>query len=64
MNKDKFYQLANKTAKIIESTEPIYDGKDDNAKLVGRTTDKIQIKVIDINALLQAIEEEKSQQAQ
>lgn len=61
MDKDKFYQLANKTAKIVESTKPIYDGKDDNAKLVGRTTDKLQIKVIDINALLRAIEEEKVQ---
>ena len=64
MNKDKFYQLANQTARVIESTEPIYKGEGDDARLVGRTTDKIQIKVIDINALLQAIENEKSQQAQ
>ena len=64
MNKDKFYQLANATARTVESTEPIYQGEGDDARLVGRTTDKIQIKIIDINALLQAIKDEKSQQVE
>ncbi|MBR1373264.1 hypothetical protein IJ556_02295, partial [bacterium] len=63
MTKEKFLQMADKTAYIKETTIPIYkeiEGKE-NAEYVGQTKETVQIKIIDINALLQAIEAEKSQ---
>ncbi len=59
MTPKKFMELANKTAQVKESTKPIRVGEGDNSIQVGRTTEKVPIKIIDIKALLQAIEKAK-----
>lgn len=60
MTKEKFMELANKTAQVKESTKPIWVGESDNSVQVGRTNETVPIKIIDIKALLQAIEDEKN----
>ncbi len=59
MTKEKFLELANKTAQVKESTKPIRVGEGDNSVQISRTTETVPIKIIDIKALLQAIEKEK-----
>lgn len=65
MTKERFMKLAEQTARVIQSTEPIYvcigdESNDDDWVMQGRTKETIPIKMIDINALLKAIEEEKN----
>ncbi|GEM_PF-5639878 len=57
---EKFKQLAAETARIQLSTEMI----DPEAPYEGRTEETVPIKIIDINALLQAIENEKTQRVE
>ena len=69
MTKEKFMRLAEETAQITTSTMPQSQcvGDPNNEydwRPVGRSEQTTQIKIIDIKALLQAIEAEKSQQAQ
>lgn len=66
MTKERFMILAEETAQIKQSTMPIYQcvGDPDNEEdwiFAGRTEETTEIKIIDINALLQAIENEKVQ---
>ena len=56
MTPQKFKELASKTARIIESTNPVVNNCFLN---IGRTKETTKIKMIDIKALLQAIEQEK-----
>ena len=65
MTKEKFMTLAEQTAQVIQSTEPNYvcvgERSDENNWVQqGRTEETVPIKVIDINALLKVIEEEKN----
>lgn len=57
MTPDKFMKFAYKTARTVESTEPIWNNY---RNIVGRTKETTKIKMIDIKALLQAIEQEKN----
>ena len=58
MTKERFMALAEATAQTVESTQAIFD---DFGAYIGRTEETIQIKIIDIVALLKAIEAEKEQ---
>ncbi len=65
MTKEKFLVLANETARIINSTMPVYEAEQihssiDERNYIGRSEETTPIKIIDIKALLQAIENEKS----
>ena len=60
MTPEKFKQLASETARIQEST--LFNNLDVPSE--GRTEETVPIKIIDINALLQRIEEEKLQCAE
>ena len=60
MTKERFMELAERTAQVKESTMPIKDESYQNAPPLGRTKETKEIKIIDIQALLQAIEEEKA----
>ena len=68
MTKERFMELAEQTAKIKQSTEPNWvcigsNNEDENSWIKqGRSTDTAEIKIIDIKALLQAIEAEKQKQ--
>lgn len=70
MTKERFMKLAEQTAQTKLSTEPnwIRIGEDENCEnswiKQGRSTDPVEIKIIDINALLQAIEAEKNNKHQ
>ena len=66
MTKEKFLRLAEETAQVKQSNSPKYvcignpqDG--DSWVIDGRTENTQEIKIIDIDALLHAIEKEKSQ---
>mgnify|MGYP004516952233 CR=1 FL=1 len=69
MTKDKFMRLAEETAQVKTSTIPISkcvgdpDNEDDWVP-DGRSEQTTNIKIIDINALLKAIEAEKEQKAE
>ena len=66
MTKERFMELAEQTARVQQSTMPNEvcigeDPSDENAWIKqGRTSETVDIKIIDINALLQAIETEKN----
>ena len=60
MTPKRFMNLARGTAQTITSTVPDWE----NDIMVSRSEDAVEIKVIDINALLQAIENEKVQRAE
>ena len=65
MTKEKFLVLANETARTINSTMPVYEAEQiyssiDERNYIGRSEETTAIKIIDIKALLQAIENEKS----
>ncbi len=60
MTPEKFKQLAAETARVQESTT----WKNPRDQFEGRTEETVPIKIIDINALLQRIEEEKLQCAE
>jgi hypothetical protein len=60
MTPERFKQLAYETAHVQESTRMI----NVDAPYEGRTEETVPIKIIDINALLQAIENEKAQKAE
>lgn len=68
MTKERFMELAEQTAQIKQSTEPNWvcigsNNEDENSWIKqGRSTDTVEIKIIDIKALLQAIEAEKQKQ--
>ena len=69
MTKEKFMRLAEETAQIKTSTIPILKcvGDPDNENdwiADGRSEQTTNIKIIDINALLKAIEAEKEQKAE
>lgn len=69
MTKEKFMRLAEETAQIKPSTLPqskcVGDPNNEyDWRPAGRSEQTTNIKIIDIKALLQAIENEKSQQAQ
>ena len=62
-------RLAEETAQVKQSTEPIYvcvgdESNENDWVQQGRTEETVPIKIIDINALLQAIENEKAQRAE
>ncbi len=57
MTPERFMKLARSTARTIESTEPVYDRKWNK---IGRTKETKPIKMIDIKALIKAIEAEKT----
>ena len=60
MTPERFMSLARSTAQTTTSTVPDWEGD----VMVSRSKEEKEIKIIDINALLQAIEDEKAQQAQ
>jgi len=66
MTKERFMELAEQTARVQQSTMPNEvcigeDKEDENAWVTkGRTSETVDIKIIDINALLQAIENSKN----
>lgn len=66
MTKERFMELAEQTARVQQSTMPNEvcigeDPNDENAWIKqGRTSETVDIKIIDINALLQAIENSKN----
>lgn len=65
MTKERFMELAEQTAQVKQSTEPnwVKIGKSDSehSKMrAGRKQELVEIKIIDINALLEAIEAEKN----
>lgn len=66
MTKERFMELAEQTARVQQSTMPnevciSEDPNDENAWIKqGRTSETVDIKIIDINALLQAIEDSKN----
>ena len=66
MTKERFMELAEQTARVQQSTMPNVvcigeDPNDENARVTkGRTSETVDIKIIDINALLQAIEDSKN----
>ena len=69
MTKERFMRLAEETAQVKQSTEPIYvcvgdESNENDWVQQGRTEETVPIKIIDINALLQAIENEKAQRAE
>ncbi len=69
MTKEKFMRLAEETAQVKQSTEPNYvcvgdESNENDWVQQGRTEETVPIKIIDINALLQAIENEKAQRAE
>ena len=60
MTKERFLKLAEKTAQIKQSTMPIYQIRKSAEPIpIGRTEETVEIKIIDIKALLEAIENEK-----
>ncbi len=59
MTPDKFMDFAYKTARTVESTKPVLNNY---CNIAGRTQETKEIKIIDIKALLQAIEQEKNNQ--
>lgn len=65
MTKEKFMKLAEETAQIKQSTKPNWicvgdNENDENAwRKQGRKSELVEIKIIDIRALLQAIEDKK-----
>ena len=60
MTPEKFKQLAAETARVQESTT----WKNPRDQFEGRTEETVPIKIIDINALLQRIDEKKLQRAE
>ena len=68
MTKERFMALAEQTAQVRQSAEPNYvcvgDESNKNDWVQVRTEETVPIKIIDINALLQAIENEKAQRAE
>ena len=69
MTKERFMRLADETAQVKQSTMPIVQcvGDPNNEEdwvVVGRTEETTDMKILDIKALLQAIENEKAQSAE
>lgn len=65
MTKERFLELANNTAQVKESTKPNWKHTENGDWIQqGRTEETVPIKIIDINALLQAIENEKSRRVE
>ena len=69
MTKERFMTLAAQTAQVRQSTEPNYvcvgdESNESDWVQQGRTKETVPIKIIDINALLQAIENEKAQRTE
>ena len=69
MTKEKFMRLAEETAQVKTSTIPISKwvgdpNNEENLIAGGRSEQTTNIKIIDINALLKAIEAEKEQKAE
>ena len=61
MTKEKFLKLAEETAQVKQSNLPIYQPINQNDwRLVGRTVETTEMKIIDIDALISKIEQEKS----
>ena len=60
MTKEKFLKYAEETAHVVQSTLPVYEENNNNSEniqIVGRTKETIPIKIIDIDALINKIEQ-------
>ena len=61
MTKEKFLALAEQTARVVDSPIPVYMAPSINAsgeemQYIGQSKDTVKIRIVDIKALLQAIE--------